>query len=114
MLLSAAECGKQGSISHQFMILTWTHASDIDTMNVVLREQFIKLHQVDLVLRLKEEFDQRYKNYVKIGKLKRSTDLAQKVPRIRKDLSRKLGRSTTLADEIYFKKKRQELLFNGP
>ena len=113
MLLSAAECGKQGLDFASVHDSYWTHASDIDTMNVVLREQFIKLHEVDLVLRLKEEFDQRYKNYVKIGKLKRSTDLAQKIIRIRKDLSRKLGRSTTLADEIYFEKKRQELL-NSP
>lgn len=105
MLLSAAECGKQGLDFASVHDSYWTHASDIDTMNVVLREQFIKLHEVDLVLRLKEEFDQRYKNYVKIGKLKRSTDLAQKIIRIRKDLSRKLGRSTTLADEIYFEKK---------
>lgn len=113
MLLSAAECGKQGLDFASVHDSYWTHASDIDTMNVVLREQFIKLHEVDLVLRLKEEFDQRYKNYVKIGKLKRSTDLAQKIIRIRRDLSKKLGRSTTLADEIYFEKKRQELL-NSP
>ncbi|CAI4060872.1 hypothetical protein SKDZ_06G0280 [Saccharomyces kudriavzevii ZP591] len=110
MLLSAAECGKQGLDFASVHDSYWTHASDVDTMNVVLREQFIKLHEIDLVLRLKEEFDQRYKNYVKIGKIKRSTDLAQKIVKIRKDLSKKLGRSTTLADEIYFEKKRQELL----
>ncbi|EJS43925.1 rpo41p [Saccharomyces arboricola H-6] len=113
MLLSAAECGEKGLDFASVHDSYWTHASDVDTMSVVLREQFIKLHEVDLVLRLKEEFGQRYKNYVKIGKLKRSTDLAQNIIKIRKDLSKKLGRNTTLADEIYFEKKRQELL-NSP
>ncbi|CAI4061921.1 hypothetical protein SUVZ_06G0150 [Saccharomyces uvarum] len=113
MLLSAAECGKRGLDFASVHDSYWTHASDVDTMNVVLRDQFIKLHEVDLVMRLKEEFTQRYKSYVKIGKLKRATDLAQKIINIRKDLSKKLGRNTTLADEIYFEKKRQELL-NSP
>lgn len=110
MMLSAAECGKNGLDFASVHDSYWSHACDIDRMNVLLREQFIKLHEVDLIERLKNEFDERYKNYVQIAKVERSSDLAKRILAIRSELSKSLGRTATLADEIYMEKTRIQLL----
>ncbi|SCU79135.1 LAME_0A07382g1_1 [Lachancea meyersii CBS 8951] len=110
MLLSALKCGENKLDFAAVHDSYWTHASDIDTMNVLLREQFIKLHEVDLIERLKNEFDERYKNYLQIIKIDKKADVATKIVDLRKELSQKLGRQFTLADEIYMEKKRVQLL----
>ncbi|CAR25404.1 DNA-directed RNA polymerase [Lachancea thermotolerans CBS 6340] len=110
MLLSAAKCGEKGLDFAAVHDSYWTHACDVDTMNVVLREQFIKLHEVDLIERLKDEFDERYKNYLQILKIDKKSEVAMKVTDLKKKLSQKLGRPFTLADEIYMEKKRIQLL----
>ncbi|SCV99723.1 LAFE_0B01090g1_1 [Lachancea fermentati] len=110
MLLSAVECGSNGLDFAAVHDSYWTHACDVDKMNVFLREQFIKLHEVDLIERLKNEFDQRYKNYLQILKIDKKSDLARSVMELRKQLSKDLGRPITLADEIYMEKKRIQLL----
>lgn len=113
MLLSAAECGKIGLDFASVHDSYWTHACDVDEMNVCLREQFIKLHEVDLIERLKNEFDERYKNYVQISRIEKCSDLAKRVLDVRTKLSETLGRPATLADEIYMEKKRVQLLQSG-
>ncbi|SCU90961.1 LANO_0D10374g1_1 [Lachancea nothofagi CBS 11611] len=110
MLLSALKCGEHGLDFAAVHDSYWTHASDIDTMNVLLREQFIKLHEVDLIEQLKNEFDERYKNYLQILKIDKKANVAVKVVELRKELSQKLGRQFTLADEIYLEKKRRQLM----
>lgn len=110
MLLSAAACGELGLDFASVHDSYWTHACDVDQMNACLREQFIKLHEVDLIERLKNEFDERYKNYVQIAKIDKHSPLAKKILSIRSKLSEKLGRPATLADEIYMEKTRNKLL----
>ncbi|QLL31806.1 hypothetical protein HG536_0B06740 [Torulaspora globosa] len=110
MLLSAAACGDQGLTFASVHDSYWTHACDVDLMNSSLREQFIKLHEVDLIERLKNEFDERYKNYVQIARIDRRSVLARRIIDIRSKLSKELGRPATLADEIYMEKKRSQLL----
>lgn len=110
MLLSAAACGDQGLTFASVHDSYWTHACDVDLMNSSLREQFIKLHEVDLIERLKNEFDERYKNYVQIARIDRQSALAKQIIDIRSKLSKELGRPATLADEIYMEKKRSQLL----
>lgn len=110
MLLSAAECGKNKLDFASVHDSYWTHGCDVDQMNICLREQFIKLHEVDLIERLKIEFDERYKNYVQIARVDKTSDLARKIISIRAELSNSLGRPATLADEIYMEKSRTCLL----
>ena len=109
MLLSASECGKQQLDFASVHDSYWTHACDIDTMNSCLREQFIKLHEVDLIERLKNEFDQRYKSYVQIATIEKSSDIAKHILKVRSKLSSELGRPCTLADEIFLEKNRAAL-----
>lgn len=110
MLLSAAACGEHGLTFASVHDSYWTHACDVDLMNSCLREQFIKLHEVDLIERLRNEFDERYKNYVQIARVDKQSTLAKEIIEIRAKLSKDLGRPATLADEIYMEKKRTQLL----
>lgn len=61
MLLSALKCNEIGlqfgSVHDSF----WTHACDVPTLNRVLRDAFVTMHHDDIVKRLKEEFEVRYK-----------------------------------------------------
>ncbi|KAI9298954.1 DNA/RNA polymerase [Neoconidiobolus thromboides FSU 785] len=41
----------------------WTHACDVDKMNVHIREQFIELHKKPILQNLIEEFQFRFKGY---------------------------------------------------
>ncbi|QLG72880.1 hypothetical protein HG535_0D05890 [Zygotorulaspora mrakii] len=110
MLLSATECGKHGLDFASVHDSYWTHGCDVDQMNICLREQFIKLHEVDLIERLKNEFDERYKNYVQIARIDKHSELAKKILIVRNKLSESLGRPATLADEIYMEKERVRLM----
>jgi DNA-directed RNA polymerase len=60
MIMSAIACKEHGldfAVAHDSY---WTHACDVDIMNKVLREQFIKLHQQPLMENLRNEFIERY------------------------------------------------------
>ncbi|CAL9728247.1 DNA-directed RNA polymerase, mitochondrial [Monosporozyma unispora] len=110
MLLSASKCAEDGLDFASVHDSYWTHACDVEIMSKNLREQFIKLHEVDLIERLKEEFDERYKNYVQVVKVPRSNPIVQEILTLREELSQKLGRPAKLSDEIYMERTRQRLL----
>ncbi|KAL3240124.1 DNA-directed RNA polymerase [Nakaseomyces bracarensis] len=110
MLLSATGCGESGLDFASVHDSYWTHACDVDQMNVILRNEFIKLHEVDLIQRLKEEFQERYRNHVQVLKIGRQTPLAKKILAFRSRLSKELGNHPSLADEIILEKKRYQLL----
>ncbi|KAH3678246.1 hypothetical protein WICPIJ_008881 [Wickerhamomyces pijperi] len=110
MLLSAVACGKAGLDFASVHDSYWTHAGDIDVMNECLREEFIKLHQVDLIEKLKLEFDERYKGFLQELKIPRSSAVAVEILKKRKELSEQLGRKVNLGDEIFLEKRRQSLL----
>lgn len=110
MLLSAIACSKKGLDFAAVHDSYWTHACDISTMNDALRDEFIKLHEVDLVARLKQEFDERYKGFLRIVKIPKNSEPAKKVAALRKELSQQLGKRISLGEEIYLEKRRQERL----
>lgn len=110
MLLSAIQCGKAGLDFAAVHDSYWTHASEVDNMNRLLRQEFIKLHEVDLIERLKNEFDERYRDYLEIVKISRDSALGQKILEVRADFAEKEGRNMTIADEIRMEKRRVELM----
>ncbi|KAK9764459.1 DNA-directed RNA polymerase [Basidiobolus ranarum] len=63
MLMSAVACKQYGLSFASVHDSYWTHACDVDTMNRVLREQFIELHQRPIMEELRNEFIERYKGY---------------------------------------------------
>ncbi|ORY08413.1 DNA/RNA polymerase [Basidiobolus meristosporus CBS 931.73] len=63
MLMSAVACKQHGLSFASVHDSYWTHACDVDTMNTILREQFIELHQRPIMEELRNEFIERYKGY---------------------------------------------------
>ncbi|SMN18565.1 similar to Saccharomyces cerevisiae YFL036W RPO41 Mitochondrial RNA polymerase [Maudiozyma saulgeensis] len=110
MLMSATKCREDGLEFASVHDSYWTHASDIVTMNKNLREQFVALHEVDLIERLKDEFDERYKNYVQISKIPKSSDMAAEIMARKDTMAIELGRAVTYVDELQFEQERLALL----
>jgi DNA-directed RNA polymerase len=79
MLLSALKSSEIGINFAAVHDSFWTHACDIDKMNVILREAFIGLHSEDIIGRLKEEFEERYKGYIFLKHVDTSSVLGQKI-----------------------------------
>lgn len=63
MLKSAIACNKAGLTFASVHDSFWTHPCDVDVMNVILREAFVRMHQGDLIQKLRDEFLERYKGH---------------------------------------------------
>ncbi|OAA38808.1 DNA-directed RNA polymerase [Metarhizium rileyi] len=85
MLLSALQCHEQGLDFAAVHDSFWTHAADVDTMNGILREAFIQIHEEDVVGRLAIEFEARHKGSLYLAHLDPSTAVAQKIKQLRKN-----------------------------
>ncbi|EDK43314.1 hypothetical protein LELG_01492 [Lodderomyces elongisporus NRRL YB-4239] len=110
MLMTASACGRHGlhfaSVHDSF----WTHASDVDTMNTLLRQEFVKLHSRNLVEELKDEFMERYQNTYYFVDIPTNTEAAHKIRTLRKQWALELKRAVKISDELYMERKRLELL----
>ena len=72
----------------------WTHACDIDTMNRILREAFIRLHSDDVIGRLAAEFAVRYKGYMYRAPVRGHSSIGHRISEWRKARhGRKIGLS---------------------
>ena len=104
MILSALHCDELGLTFAAVHDSFWTHASDVDTMNTVIRDAFIRIHSEDVIGRLAAEFQARYKNSIYLAKIQQGTQVAQEIQRWRQ--KHKLGPRK----ELLLEKERQELL----
>lgn len=110
MLMTAAACGERKMDFASVHDSYWTHACNVDRMNVCIREQFVRLHEDNLIVKLRDEFERRYKGFLQVVSIPSDHELAQKIKKVRKTIVLDLGRALTVADELYIEKKRQELL----
>lgn len=106
MLLSALECDELGLSFAAVHDSFWTHASDIDVMNRVLRDCFIKIHSDDVIGRLLSEFEARYKGSVYLTKIERGTPVEAKIAAHRR------RNNLSLKAELLLEHKRQRLLMS--
>ncbi|OJJ51137.1 hypothetical protein ASPZODRAFT_55285 [Penicilliopsis zonata CBS 506.65] len=106
MLLSANECQRQGLTFSAVHDSFWTHAGDVDSMNRILRDAFIRMHSDAIIGRLAAEFDARYGKHLFLGKVSRNSKLGQAIREYRRANS---PRSFKLA-ELLQEQKRQRLL----
>ncbi|KAL2020454.1 hypothetical protein VTK56DRAFT_8420 [Thermocarpiscus australiensis] len=104
MMLSALECNERGLTFAAVHDSFWTHAADVDIMNDVIRDAFIRIHSEDVIGRLKAEFEVRYKGSIYRAKLDNSSDVARKIVEHRK--KHRLSAKEELLQEM----RRQELL----
>lgn len=61
----------------------WTHASSVETMNRVLREQFVSLHEQDLIASLRSEFQTRYAGYMQCVYIAEESAAGREINRLR-------------------------------
>ena len=58
--MTADECYRRGLVFSAVHDSFWTHASDVDEMNEVLRDQFTKLYQKPILEDLAADFRLRF------------------------------------------------------
>ncbi|KAG5953083.1 hypothetical protein E4U53_006950 [Claviceps sorghi] len=107
MLLSALRCHENDLVFAAVHDSFWTHAADIDTMNGILREAFIQIHEEDVVGRLAKEFETRHKGSLYLSHVDASSAAAKKIKELRK--SSKLSAK----EELLLEHKRNTLRLSG-
>lgn len=110
MILSALECDALGLTFAAVHDSFWTHATDVDTMNTVLRGAFIRIHSEDVIKRLAEEFEVRYKGGLYMAQVEASSAAGKAILKWRKENK---TTSAALRAELLLEKKRLDLL-NSP
>ncbi|KUJ16230.1 DNA/RNA polymerase [Mollisia scopiformis] len=116
MILSAIRCDELGLSFAAVHDSFWTHASDVGTMNRVLRDAFIQIHTDDVVGRLSAEFAARYSGCVYLRKLPHTSPAYKKIMQWRATRAeqrarlRSTPRGLLFADELKLESKRQRLL----
>jgi DNA-directed RNA polymerase, mitochondrial len=83
MLLSALKCHEVGLTFSAVHDSFWTHAADIDTLNRLLRDAFIRMHSEDVIGRLAAEFKTRYKGHMYLASVGAGTILGKKIKALR-------------------------------
>lgn len=79
MILSALKCHEMGLDFAAVHDSFWTHAADIPTLNVILRDAFVRMHSEDIMGRLAAEFKTRYAGYMHHASILASSPVAQKI-----------------------------------
>ena len=115
MLLSALKCDQLGLSFAAVHDSFWTHAADIDTMNTVLRDAFIRIHSEDVIGRLRAEFEARYKNSFYQARVRCDSPVYQKILDWRAEhmtspIWRTKERKSMRIDELILERQRVRLL----
>lgn len=105
MMLSALECNELGLEFAAVHDSFWTHASDVDVMNRVLRDAFIRIHSEDVIKRLLSEFEARYRGGLYLARVDKVSDAGKAIMAWRRKAKGVNGR-----DELVMEKKRSDLL----
>lgn len=114
MILSALQCEKQGLTFTAVHDSFWTHASEVETMNRVLRDAFIKMHSEDIVGRLRSEFMIRYKDCMYLAGVKAPSPVSKRITEWRGKFSTlpnlKKQLESIQVDELILERRRLRLL----
>jgi DNA-directed RNA polymerase len=112
MLLSAAECAEQGLTFASVHDSFWTHPNNVDDLNRILRDAFIKLHSEDIMQKLKEEFETRYKGYKYLVSIPSKSTHATLIKLARQEYAKNvLGKSNvTVVEDLQWELERDRLL----
>ena len=111
MMLTALKCNEMGLTFAAVHDSFWTHAADVDTMNGIIRETFVRMHSEDIIGRLRSEFMMRYKGCMHLLSVPRSSDIGKKISKWRR--KSKQGKSkggNEKVDELLIEVRRLELL----
>ncbi|KAL7270076.1 DNA-directed RNA polymerase [Rhizina undulata] len=114
MLMSAMKCQEHNLMFASVHDSFWTHPSDVDTLNRILRDAFINLHSEDVMAKLLAEFETRYKGYKYLAKVNEDTAVAQAIKLVRKKRAEYLGmkgkKKLTVIDDLLWELERERLI----
>ena len=121
MLLSALKSDEEGLTFAAVHDSFWTHAADIDKMNIILRDAFIRMHSEDIIGRLATEFSTRHKDYMYLASIRAKSVLGRKLIQFRKqrrkdaigkprNKAKNPGKPSSLLGELLVEKRRLRLL----
>ncbi|EGX88753.1 mitochondrial DNA-directed RNA polymerase, putative [Cordyceps militaris CM01] len=107
MLLTALECHERGLDFAAVHDSFWTHAADVNVMNEVIRDSFIKIHEEDVIGRLAAEFETRHKGSLFLSHIDAASPVAKKIKALRKKSN------LTPKEELLLEHKRNSLRLSG-
>ncbi|PLN83127.1 putative mitochondrial DNA-directed RNA polymerase [Aspergillus taichungensis] len=106
MIMSATACQRAGLTFSAVHDSFWTHAGDVDSMNQILREAFVRMHSDDVIKRLAAEFEVRYGQNLFLAKVPKVSPIGRKLAAMRS----KKGAASGKLQELLQEHKRQQLL----
>ncbi|CAG8138340.1 unnamed protein product [Penicillium olsonii] len=104
MILSANACREAGMTFSAVHDSFWTHAADVDQMNLIIRDSFVRMHSDDVVGRLAAEFRVRYGKNFFLARVPRNGKFGKAIATYRNT-----SKNTKL-QELIQEKQRQSLL----
>jgi DNA-directed RNA polymerase, mitochondrial len=114
MLLSALKCHEVGLTFSAVHDSFWTHAADVNTLNRLLRDAFIRMHSEDVIGRLAAEFRTRYKGHIYLASVAAGNPLGDAIKAFRSELHAGRLKHGDVRENKYFElvleAKRQKLL----
>jgi DNA-directed RNA polymerase len=84
MMLSAIKCNEENIAFASIHDSFWTHACDINSLSIVLRDAFVAMHTEDVVGRLRQEFIARYKDCMYLAAVDMRTPVGKKIAAMQK------------------------------
>ena len=115
MFLTALKCHEAGITFASIHDSFWTHAGDVNNMNRIIRDAFIRMHSEDIIGRLAAEFRARYKGYMHLASVFSRSSVGRAIVQWRKNFytKRKGGLAARKRDELILERRRLTLLASG-
>ncbi|CAK1358234.1 unnamed protein product [Cercospora beticola] len=112
MLLSALKCTENGMTFASVHDSFWTHACDVNRMSEVLRDAFVAMHSEDIIGRLREEFETRYKGHMYMATVLADSPVGKRIIQHRKEVKEeaKQSKAVSIPSELALEAERMRLL----
>ncbi|KAK0667778.1 putative mitochondrial precursor of DNA-directed RNA polymerase [Cercophora samala] len=105
MMLSALESHDRGLTFAAVHDSFWTHAADVDVMGGIIRDSFIRIHEEDVIGRLKREFEARFGDSLYLATVIKNTPVGRAIEHWRKS-----HKTMTARQELLLEVERLKLL----
>ncbi|KAK4494742.1 hypothetical protein PRZ48_014098 [Zasmidium cellare] len=99
MLLSALKCSENGMTFASIHDSFWTHACDVNRMSEVLRDAFVAMHSEDIIGRLREEFQMRYKGCMYMASVAANSKVGKEISQLRSEMKKRRDTTSEMALE---------------
>ncbi|KAF2217195.1 hypothetical protein CERZMDRAFT_108986 [Cercospora zeae-maydis SCOH1-5] len=112
MLLSAYKCTEKGMTFASVHDSFWTHACDVNRMSEVLRDAFVAMHSEDIIGRLRDEFETRYKGHMYMATVLADSAVGQRIIQHRKQVKEeaKQSKRASMPSEMAVEAERTRLI----